>query len=226
MTLYGNWLGHRDPLAPHQPHLPVAEYTYVGQQALHLLAYLRLRLPARSRIRALDFGAGWGHWAEFARAFGAEVTVSELSPPKAAHLSQLGFKVAALEDLESQSFDLVCAEQVLEHLVEPHAIVEKLKRLLRPEGVMKLSVPDGAGVGRLLRTWNWSRGFERQDEIMPLQPLEHLNCFTSQSLNHFAAQFNMRRIGLPLNIWLWISIQLERPYGNRCVWRNQLSETF
>jgi len=213
VELYGRWLGPNDPLAPHQAHMPLDHYSYLSQEVHTLLAFLRPRVRGRDRIRILDFGAGWGHWAEFARAYGAEVTVTELSPAKADHLLGFGFQVAATKDLESNSFDFINTEQVVEHLSNPRVVVQWLCGLLRRDGVLKLSVPDGTGIDAVLAHWDWSNAYEQRERIMPLQPLEHLNCFTSASLNRFAGQFGLERLGVPLRAAYSSLVDLDSAKG-------------
>lgn len=198
--LYGKWLGQNDPLAPHQPAMPFAHYTYLAQEVMQLLALLRSLTPDAPRIRILDYGAGWGHWAQLARSFGAEVVLVELSPAKIAYLQGLGFSVKQFDQLDGESFDFINTEQVIEHLSDPAATVRALMQRLSPHGILKLSVPDGTGIDRVLGSWEWRLTPANRERIMPIQPLEHLNCFTPESLDHFAAQFSLRRIGVPLRM--------------------------
>lgn len=198
--LYGEWLGLNDPLAPDKPHMPLDHYSYVAPEVLQLLAFLRSRMPDRPRIRIVDFGFGWGHWAEMARACGADVTGAELSPRKVAHARQRGFEVLDLDALAGRQFAFINTEQAVEHLSNPRPLVEQLRTLMAPGGLIKLSVPDGSRALQTLKCWNWSGACALRDDILPIHPLEHLNCFTPKSLNHFAIQCGLRRERLPLRI--------------------------
>jgi len=198
--LYGEWLGFNDPLAPHKPHMPLDHYAYLAQEVLQVFAMLRARRPDAPRLRVLDFGMGWGHWSEMARACGAEVCGAELSPNKVAHARQRGFEVADLDALAGRQFDFINTEQVVEHLPEPRPMVERLSNLLAPGGLLKLSVPDGSGTAAVLEGWDWTNAYARRDDIMPVHPLEHLNCFTPDSLHRFAQLCGLRREKVPLKI--------------------------
>jgi len=196
--LYGNWLGKNDLLAPHQPPMPLDYYSYMASEILQIIAFLQKTVGKNRRLRFLDFGQGWGNWSQMARSFGVDVYGVELSPEKVAHADSLGLKIIEIQELTSHEFDFINTEQVVEHLVKPRAAVEILKKCLAPEGIIKLSVPDGKNTESLLRSWNWKNSYARREMIMPLQPLEHLNCFTSDSLAHLANSCGYKRAGLPL----------------------------
>lgn len=199
--LYGNWLGINDPLAPHQPQMPIGYYAYTSAELLQLMQYMRKIGITDGRPKILDFGMGWSNWAQIARGYGADVSGIELSPKKITHARTLGFHVEeSLAAFSPSSFDFINTEQVIEHITEPANIVSELVKLLRPNGILKLSVPDGTGITAVLKNWNWNETLARKDELMPVQPLEHVNCFTAESLDHFAARFGMTRISLPLRI--------------------------
>lgn len=200
--LYGEWLGKNDPLAPHKPQLPLDYYAYMVQELLQIYEFLRRRGLPEERPAVLDFGAGWGNWAQVARALGGKLTVAEMSPPKVSHLRSVGLNVRSLEELEGgrAGFDFISTEQVLEHLADPNELAARLIKLLRPGGIIKLSVPDGQGIRRIMHGWNWNDAYRRRDDLMAVHPLEHLNCFTSSSLDNFAGQLGLSRTALPLGL--------------------------
>ncbi len=74
-------------------------------------------------------------------------------------------------ELEAGSFDAVFMGDVIEHLVDPHAALARVRQLLRPGGVLGLALPDaGSRVARVLgRRW-WS--------VIPT----HVQYFTRASL--------------------------------------------
>lgn len=56
-----------------------------------------------------------------------------------------------IPDLESNRYDLVVSEQVLEHLHNPHIALAEMYRVLRPGGRMVLGVPTFPPGGHLIR---------------------------------------------------------------------------
>lgn len=198
--LYGEWLGKNDPLAPSKPPMPLDYYTYMAQEIMQLVAYMQKRRGLSARLRFLDYGMGWGNWAQMAQSFGVEVYGVELSPAKIAHGESLGIKMLLPEQLPSHRFDFICTEQVIEHVTHPRDMVASLTDLLAQGGLLKISVPDGSGTKAVLRSWKWEGAQARQDDIMPIHPMEHLNCFTPESLNKLAQGCGLKPVSLPLSL--------------------------
>jgi len=103
--------------------------------------------PARPG-RALDCGCGAGANARLLRTRGWEVTGITLSPGEReralAHCTRV-----ALADLDAPlpeevggGYDLVLLSHVLEHLVRPERLLEELRRVLAPGGVVLVALPN------------------------------------------------------------------------------------
>src|SRR5262249_3118040 len=86
-----------------------------------------------------------------------------------------------IADLEDR-FHFINTEQVLEHVTEPSALVADLASRLRPQGILKISVPSNHGLKATFERLAAGQARVPRDEIMPLQPLEHVNCFTAKGL--------------------------------------------
>jgi SAM-dependent methyltransferase len=196
--LYGRWLGRNDPLAPSKPPMSMEYYTYMAQEIMQIVAFLQRRVGRERRLRFLDYGMGWGNWSQMAKAFGVDAYGVELSPTKAEHARGLGLLVLANDEVRSQRFDFISTEQVVEHLPQPRESVLELIECLAPGGVLKISVPDGGRIKTTLRSWKWRYAMARRNEIMPVQPLEHLNCFNSDSLSRFALGCGLRPVDFPI----------------------------
>jgi SAM-dependent methyltransferase len=211
--MYGNWLGKKDPVAPHKPPMPLDYYSYMAAEIMQIIAFLQKKIGRDRRLRFLDYGRGWGNWSQMARSFGVDVYGVELSPERLAYAKSIGLKTIETQDIVDYEFDFINTEQVIEHLVDPRAEIEMLKKCLADDGMIKLSVPDGKGVESVLRSWDWKDSFPRRSLVVPFQPLEHLNIFTSDSLLHLANSCGLKRIGLPLSISYaystdWSSVRL------------------
>lgn len=191
--LYTDWVIEGDELAPISKPLAVEHYTYLASEVMHLLSEQRLMVGSERRIRVLDFGMGWSAWLQMARSLGASVFGSELSEPKIAHARSIGIPVLTPAQISAMQFDLICTEQVFEHVPYPAKLLESLVASLAPKGYLKISVPPGQSVKATLSRWKWGDAFDRQQQLMPIHPLEHINCFTSRSLDAFAARFGLER---------------------------------
>ena len=127
----------------------------------------------------LDVGAGLGFYLErLVGAFAPERAVGvETSAQAAAEAAKrAGVEIVAQPFEEAQlaagTFDLVCMNHILEHLVEPGEFVEKAAGLLRPGGLLQVEVPRMDGwARRLFGRWYW-----------PHLPPQHLQLFTRKGL--------------------------------------------
>ena len=198
--LYGNWLGKNDPLEPTKPPMPLDYYTYEAQEIMQLIAFLQKRHGRDRRLRVLDYGMGWGNWAQMAQSFGVDVFGIEMSPTKVAHAESRGIKVLLAEELHDYCFDFINTEQVVEHLPHPRQTVTALKDVLASGGILKISVPDGSAIKSVLQTWSWVGAINNKTKLSPVHPLEHLNCFTPSSLRKVAEVCDMTPVSVPLGL--------------------------
>lgn len=85
---------------------------------------------------ALDMGCGDGFWSEKLKALGYAVTSldhEKIYP---------GTRVVNLEEglpFPDGSFDLIWSTDVLEHLYRPEQIIQEIKRVLKPGGLLTLT---------------------------------------------------------------------------------------
>jgi cyclopropane fatty-acyl-phospholipid synthase-like methyltransferase len=134
--------------------------TSPGRRA-QIRGFLLRHLPIDAKPRLLDIGCGDGALLRVAADLGVEdVQGVDLSPEMAQKANALGFAVklrdvlSFLRDQPDNSFDVVCAFDVLEHLdIEKLASVcENVLRVLTKKGKFLIHVPNGASPysGRVL----------------------------------------------------------------------------
>lgn len=103
-------------------------------------------LPSDRIPRALDFGCGTGAVLEFLAMRGYEAHGVDMSPEALAFCRAKGLRVSP-QDIHGaipypdDSFDLVCALDVLEHIEGDRAAVREILRVLRPGGTLVAMVP-------------------------------------------------------------------------------------
>lgn len=100
----------------------------------------------KTPLKVLEIGSGRGAFLEVAIARGHEVTAQDISKDAVDTIRQrLGIPAVAgpLESLglESDTFDLVHMNHVLEHIPDPAKTLAEIRRLLRPGGVLYVEVP-------------------------------------------------------------------------------------
>jgi SAM-dependent methyltransferase len=111
------------------------------------LAVLKQFLPGG---RVLDFGCSWGYGTFQLRSAGYEVFGFEISRPRAEFgRRELGLEIMdQLEDLDkipTESVDGIFASHVLEHLLSLKETFANFARILKPNGILMVLVPNGGG---------------------------------------------------------------------------------
>jgi SAM-dependent methyltransferase len=220
--VYLNPRPRRDEMARHYPPAYFALYPEVmrnGERSplmrLGFTLIRRRRLPARPPGRALDIGCGSGFYLATLRRLGWVVDGVEISEDAARHareLNDIAVRVGSAEmilpDLPDRSFDLVTMWHVLEHLHDPRAVLSQVARVLRPDGLLMLEVPNFAGAcSRVFRS-SWA----------PLEPPRHLFQFTPASLSALLGGAGLRvarlrGIASPQNLCASVRLSLERTAG-------------
>jgi 2-polyprenyl-3-methyl-5-hydroxy-6-metoxy-1,4-benzoquinol methylase len=106
--------------------------------------------------RVLDIGCGEGGVAQELRAAGASMIAGiEIDPAAAAHAAtvldevQVGSVEECLGRLTGGPWDTICCYDVLEHLVDPYALLAQLRAVAAPAGRLHVSVPNARHVSLL-----------------------------------------------------------------------------
>ncbi|MFQ5792876.1 MAG: class I SAM-dependent methyltransferase [Acidobacteriota bacterium] len=103
----------------------------VGCGAGHLLAAM-----PRGRLLGLDISHTVLRWAR-----------RRLGPPVTLHLAD-----AARLPIATGTVDKVCCSEVLEHVLDPSAVLSELARIVKPTGVVVVSFPNEPLINRL-KAW-------------------------------------------------------------------------
>jgi len=138
---------------------------------------LMRRLSGRPRPRILDIGCGSGTFVRYMGRLGAEIHATEL--PGAAYeraKSVPGLRLVA-GDLSDEafapgSFDAITLWHVFEHIRDPDALVRRCRRLLAPQGILIVEVPNR-------ESWQarWTGG-----AWLHLDPPRHVYQYTRRAL--------------------------------------------
>jgi SAM-dependent methyltransferase len=176
-------------------------YAGSGDDEVALLTRLRARLLLRrlrwscppwvGAGRYLDVGCGSGAGLGVARALGWQVAGIEMDEAAAQKARRFTDELHVGDVLEAPfataRFDVVTAFHVLEHLVDPVAVVRRMLDWLVPGGLLIVEVPNAGGLGAALFGRAWS-GLE-----LP----RHLSHFTPATLER-----TVRTAGGRV-IWCW-----------------------
>lgn len=151
-----------------------------------------------SDTRLLDFGMGWGDWLLMANGLGYESYGIELSESRIKYAESKGTKVISWEQAENLRFDFINTEQVFEHISEPLETLKELKTLLKPGGIIKISVPTANDIDRRLKIMDWSAKKGTRNSLNNVAPLEHIQCFNRSSLINMAEAAEMKEFKISL----------------------------
>jgi len=137
--------------------------------------------------RLLDVGAGLGYLLDAARRRGwrgVGLETSEFAVRHARREFGLDVRQQTLDDaaLDDAAFDLVVMRDVLEHTRHPRAALARAHRLLRPGGVLALSVPNFGSLNARLGGPHWRH----------LRLPQHLFHFTPEALERLLRESGFR----------------------------------
>lgn len=135
--------------------------------------------------RILDVGCGQGLFGALLKERGAEVwgvePVAEAAAEAAARLDKvLASEIErAFTELPRESFDCVVCNDVLEHLVDPYAALQRIRDLLTPKGSVVCSIPN---VRYFTNLWNLLAHKQWRYEDFGVLDRTHLRFFTERSI--------------------------------------------
>ncbi|MBI1273998.1 MAG: bifunctional 2-polyprenyl-6-hydroxyphenol methylase/3-demethylubiquinol 3-O-methyltransferase UbiG [Alphaproteobacteria bacterium] len=156
----GDWWDEAGPFRPLHRLNPV-RMRYIRDAAVaHFgLEGADARVPLAG-LSALDVGCGGGLLCEPLARLGAAVTGIDAAPGAIAAASahalggdlDINYRAAETTDLvrKRQSYDLVCALEVAEHVADPAEFVADLAQLVRPGGLLVMSTINRTAKGFLL----------------------------------------------------------------------------
>lgn len=114
--------------------------------------------PIPEGKKLLDVGPGGGFYLRICQKLGA--IVKGVEPSQVAHqrLTKAGFDVfhGTIEEYKTdERFDVITANQVLEHTPNPVSTLSEMRHLLAPDGVIWIAVPNAACQWHKKLKWKW-----------------------------------------------------------------------
>lgn len=222
--LYSNWIDEAQVQA-FENASPIAradrDFESSRQMVKHII---RLAAGATSTIGAalklLDFGSGGGRFLAMAAQFGFDAYGVDVSEGRDTVAAAYGVRIfrdlRAFDDAIDRKLDAVTLFQVLEHLPDPLLVLQELASRLRSGGQLVVEVPDCSDLDP-------ERDFEHFHAV---QPLEHVNAFTPESLKRIVERAGFRRIRRPVAHVTTKITDLVRSEATRMISRRSTAQYF
>ncbi|MFO7885366.1 MAG: class I SAM-dependent methyltransferase [Desulfobacteraceae bacterium] len=145
-------------------------------------------IPFVKDCKGLDIGCGNGRFISSMNSLGWKFEGVEFSPVATDICHKLGLKVfqGELKDanFEDESFDIISARHLIEHIPNPADLFEEIGRVLKPKGYLIIRTPNSKALGRKWFGTNWF-----PDDIP-----RHLILFNSKNLNLLAEKYNLQNV--------------------------------
>jgi hypothetical protein len=138
----------------------------------------------------LDYGAGHGRWSVAAVKAGFQVVAYD--PHAARTVKNPDYELFIdRKDMPQMEYDFIWCEQVLEHVKDPYAVLQDIKKFASTQTIVKVSVPnvDRAKEGKDI--WElWPYNGTAGDHTMA--PYQHLQGFGQLSLSRLSYRAGFR----------------------------------
>jgi SAM-dependent methyltransferase len=162
-----------------------------GAKAEYLLERIATRMPTTARRTLLDFGAGGGGFLLHARAGGWQVQGFEPGRKGLVTCRAVGLDVTdSIDSLPSGHFGLITLHHVFEHLTDPIRTLRELRRMLAPEGILFIEVPNSRSMRATLALPAVSR-YLNADERYRAFPI-HLVYYCEETLRRLLRRADWR----------------------------------
>ncbi len=150
-----------------------------------LLKRLRSTLKGNfdKKLNHLDFGCGWGTMLKASKYLNFNCIGIEQSKDQVENMKLFDIRVySSIKILNEKEgcpkIDIITLNQVLEHVTNPNIILKELRQLINEHGILYISVPPYVNNSQITADDIFVKG--------PLQPFEHLNCFSRNSMENLA----------------------------------------
>jgi len=171
--------------------------------------------------KGLDIGCGNGTFIRDMNSLGWEFEGVEFNPIAVDICRKAGLKVfngdLHTAAFKNNSFDLITARHVIEHIPDPTNFMQEIVRILKDRGRLVIKTPNSKALGR------WWFGTHWFDNDVP----RHLILFSPVNLKMLAERFDLRQIALKtlvgtrviLNSLDYLTGNRDKPYNKHKIFR-------
>ena len=174
--------------------------------------------------RLLDIGTNMGFFLRMAKGQGWDLYGVEPSPSlseMARKYFGLNIKNAYLKDagFESNYFDVVTMTDVFEHIADPAGLLNEIKRILKPDGILFIKVPNGLFNLFKLRMAKLTGRLKDYDIFDSYEHVIHYSgALLKKMLQQHGFKITYQNIGRPIQLPVWHNY-VGAYYQYPCPWR-------
>ncbi|MBI3313352.1 MAG: methyltransferase domain-containing protein [Candidatus Omnitrophica bacterium] len=165
------------------------------------LAWMESRLSGSPAKSILDIGYGNGFFLALAKERGWQVAGIDTSR-RNAELARKKFSLnLACGDFErdipnNEAFEAISFWDVIEHIPDPHPVLNKTFRVLKPGGFVVIGLPNDFSFLRMISTALYQLSFSKiKTGIEKVYFLEHVAYYSLSTLTRLAEQNGFKRAG-------------------------------
>ena len=164
--------------------------------------------------KVLDVGTAGGSFLVAAEKFGYEVEGLEpsLNLVETAKKKNLNVFHGTIEqnNLQKQSYDMICLWDVLEHVCDPKEALLILSKLLKPDGVLLINYPDvGTKQARIFGKYFWWY-LSVHLHYFTRKSIKHLSNICGFKVVHFQDHWQTLELGYLLDMAIHLKAPLAR----------------
>jgi 2-polyprenyl-3-methyl-5-hydroxy-6-metoxy-1,4-benzoquinol methylase len=135
--------------------------SYTREEDLKRLKFIQSAIVGlkNPKAKVLDVGCGNGNSSRQIASLGFEVIGIDISDKTIEAANELNpypnlrFENIAAEELDlNDKFDVIICSEVVEHINEPAPVIKSLKKLLKIDGILIVTVPNGYGPREAIMT--------------------------------------------------------------------------
>jgi SAM-dependent methyltransferase len=173
------------------------EHWWFSARAELLMSHIRRVFANRTDLKILNVGAATGYSSELLQQFGAVTSVEfdEECYEFTRNVVKIPIQQGSILDLDfpDNTFDLVCAFDVIEHVEDDRLAVSEMRRVAKSGGIMFVSVP------AFMFLWS-------EHDVVN----HHFRRYTSKILRRLFSEYDAPIFHSYFNFWLFFPIAAVR----------------